>query len=95
MAPPKGVILETREQIATQAREIYLQAGVSHAMPPANASFIEPEERAFRPHITVVRRARAFATERLAQRTSIEWSSFKLMESVSGPGGVSYVPLKQ
>ncbi len=43
---PKGVILETREQIATQAREIYLQAGVSHAMPPANASFIEPEERA-------------------------------------------------
>ncbi|MCB2129571.1 MAG: urate hydroxylase PuuD [Rhodobacteraceae bacterium] len=43
---PKGVILETPEQIATLAREIYLQAGVSHAMPPANASFIEPEERA-------------------------------------------------
>ncbi len=43
---PKGVILETPEHIAAYAREIYLQAGVSHAMPPANASFIEPEERA-------------------------------------------------
>ena len=56
---------------------------------------IEPEERVYRPHITVVRRARAFTTERLAQRMSTEWSSFELMESVSGPGGVSYVPLKQ
>jgi 2'-5' RNA ligase len=56
---------------------------------------VEPEEHAYHPHITVVRRARAFATERLAQRTSTEWSSFELMESVSGPGGVSYVPLKQ
>lgn len=56
---------------------------------------IEPEERTYRPHITVVRGARAFATERLAQRLSTEWSSFELMESVSGPRGVSYVPLKQ
>lgn len=43
---PKGVILETPGHIAAQARAIYLQAGVSHAMPPANVSFIEPEERA-------------------------------------------------
>ncbi|OYX44495.1 MAG: cysteine desulfurase [Rhodobacterales bacterium 32-67-9] len=43
---PKGVILETPGHIAAYAREIYLQAGASHAMPPANASFIEPEERA-------------------------------------------------
>ena len=56
---------------------------------------VEQEEHAYHPHITVVRQARAFATERLAQRTSTEWSSFELMESVSGPGGVSYVPLKQ
>ena len=56
---------------------------------------IEPEDRVYRPHITVVRGARAFATERLAQRSTTEWSSFELMESVSGPGGVSYVPLKQ
>ncbi len=43
---PKNVNLETRHDIATQARQIYLQAGVSHAMPPANVSYIEPEERA-------------------------------------------------
>ena len=43
---PKGVRLETPHQVAMQAREIYLQAGLSHAMPPANLSFIEPEERA-------------------------------------------------
>jgi len=43
---PKGVMLETPGQIAAEARRIYLQAGVSHAMPPANLSFIEPEERA-------------------------------------------------
>ncbi len=44
--PPNGVMLETPQQVATQAREIYLQAGVTHAMPPANLSFIEPAERA-------------------------------------------------
>ncbi len=43
---PKGVLLETPAEIAALAREIYLQAGASHAMPPANVSFIEPEERA-------------------------------------------------
>ncbi|MCX7644757.1 MAG: urate hydroxylase PuuD [Rhodobacteraceae bacterium] len=43
---PKGVRLETPEDVARHAREIYLQAGVSHAMPPANLSFIEPAERA-------------------------------------------------
>ena len=56
---------------------------------------LEPEDRNYRPHITVVRGARAFATERLTQRVTSEWSSFELMESVSGPGGVSYIPLKQ
>jgi uncharacterized membrane protein len=44
--PPKGVVLETPAQIAHQARRIYLQAGVSHAMPPGNLSYMEPEERA-------------------------------------------------
>jgi uncharacterized membrane protein len=44
--PPKGVILETPDQIAREARRIYLQAGLTNAMPPANVSFIEPEERA-------------------------------------------------
>ncbi|GFE63662.1 urate hydroxylase PuuD [Litoreibacter roseus] len=43
---PKGVHLETPPQIAGAARQIYLQSGVSHAMPPANLSYMEPEERA-------------------------------------------------
>jgi len=43
---PKGVLLETPEDIARAAPRIYLQAGITHAMPPANVSFIEPEERA-------------------------------------------------
>jgi len=42
---PKNVKLETENEIATMARDIYLQAGRSHAMPPGNVSFITPEER--------------------------------------------------
>jgi uncharacterized membrane protein len=44
--PPKGVRLETPAQIASQARRIYLHAGLSTAMPPANLSFMEASERA-------------------------------------------------
>ena len=43
---PKDVVLETDEGIAEHAREIYLQAGRSHAMPPGNVTFVTPEERA-------------------------------------------------
>jgi uncharacterized membrane protein len=44
--PPKGVVLETGEQIAAHARDIYLQAGISRAMPPGNVTFVEPVDRA-------------------------------------------------
>jgi uncharacterized membrane protein len=44
--PPKGVMLDTPARIAGHARQIYLQAGLSHAMPPANVTAIEPAERA-------------------------------------------------
>ena len=44
--PPKGVVLETPAQIAHEAKRIYLQAGVTHAMPPGNLSYMEPQERA-------------------------------------------------
>lgn len=44
--PPKGVVLETPGQIAHAAKRIYLQAGVTHAMPPANLTYMEPSERA-------------------------------------------------
>ncbi|TMV92633.1 urate hydroxylase PuuD [Thioclava sp. BHET1] len=43
---PKGIVLETPREIAAAARQIYLQAGLTDAMPPANLSFVEPGERA-------------------------------------------------
>jgi uncharacterized membrane protein len=43
---PKGVHLETPAQVAAHARVIYTQAGISHAMPPGNLSYIEDAERA-------------------------------------------------
>ena len=42
---PKGVLLEEEHQIIARAREIYLQAGRSHAMPPGNATYMEESER--------------------------------------------------
>jgi uncharacterized membrane protein len=43
---PKGVVLESDAAIAGHAREIYLQAGRSHAMPPGNVTQMTPQERA-------------------------------------------------
>ena len=53
------------------------------------------EDRTYRPHITVVRRARPFETQRLAQPAVMEWAGVELVESVSQPGGATYRPLKQ
>ncbi len=41
----EGVMLETDADIASHAREIYLQAGRSHAMPPGNVTAMTPDER--------------------------------------------------
>ncbi len=43
--PPKGVALETEADVARHAQMIYLQAGVSHAMPPPNAIQMDAESR--------------------------------------------------
>jgi len=43
---PKGVHLETAKDIAREARAIYVQAGISHAMPPANITDLPKDERA-------------------------------------------------
>ncbi|MEO1246523.1 MAG: RNA 2',3'-cyclic phosphodiesterase [Pseudomonadota bacterium] len=53
------------------------------------------EDRAYRPHLTLVRRARPFPTERLAQPLTFEWSGFELLESIRERGEIRYVPLKQ
>ena len=42
---PKGVLLETRADIAKNAHSIYLQAGISHAMPPGNITNISQKAR--------------------------------------------------
>ena len=42
---PRNILLETEADIARAARKIYIQAGVSTAMPPANVTYMEPEER--------------------------------------------------
>ncbi len=43
---PKNVLLETPADVAKHARMIYLQAGATHAMPPANVTYMEDSERA-------------------------------------------------
>lgn len=42
---PKGVFLETESDVARHASAIYLQAGLSHAMPPPNAVQMSDDAR--------------------------------------------------
>lgn len=42
---PKGVLLETPADIARAAHQVYLQAGLTDAMPPANITGMEDAER--------------------------------------------------
>lgn len=42
---PKGVLLETRADVARHALPVYLHAGISHAMPPPNAVELSQEGR--------------------------------------------------
>ncbi len=69
-----------------------LVGSLQRLLPPFD---IQPEDRVYRPHITVARRARAFDDVILSRPVDLEWQSFDLIESVSGPSGVSYRPLKQ
>ncbi|MCD9148358.1 urate hydroxylase PuuD [Pseudophaeobacter flagellatus] len=43
---PKGVLLETEADLARQAAAVFLHAGVTNAMPPANITYMEPADRA-------------------------------------------------
>ena len=43
---PKAVLLETEADLARQAKAVFLHAGMTDAMPPANVTFMEPEDRA-------------------------------------------------
>ena len=44
--PPKGVVLETAEDIRLLADDINAQSVRTHAMPPSNITDMQPEERA-------------------------------------------------
>ncbi len=52
-----------------------------------------PQQRVYRPHVTVVKNCRPFETQRLAQSASIEWSRFEIVESIRERGSVTYRPL--
>ena len=43
---PKNVYLETHTDILDQARAIFMHSAISHAMPPANITYMETAERA-------------------------------------------------
>lgn len=57
------------------------------------AAGVLPSDRVYRPHVTVVRNARPFETERLAQSAVTEWSRFELLESTRERGAAIYRPL--
>ncbi len=42
---PKGILLETEAQIARAAQTIYLQSGISHAMPPGSTVLMDDQAR--------------------------------------------------
>ena len=45
-APPKGVMLETQQEIRDRAAMINQQVWVTRVMPPGNLTAMQPEERA-------------------------------------------------
>ena len=57
------------------------------------ASGVEPQQRVYRPHITVARAARPFEPLKLAQSAELEWSHFELMESITEHGRTRYSPI--
>ena len=79
LVPPR--IPPEHEKLVESLRGIVIAAG------------IEPALRVYRPHITVVRNARPFETQRLAQSATTEWSSFELVESIKERGSTIYRPL--
>lgn len=52
------------------------------------------EDRMYRPHITIVKNARPFETQRLSQAAVVEWSGFELIESERSHGQTVYRPIR-
>ena len=71
---------------------VALEAQVSEAVRRFD---IPPEQHRYRPHITIARNVRSFASERLARPLQLTCTEFSLIESIRNPRGVQYHPLKQ
>ena len=63
---PKKVYLETEFDITAEARAVFLQSAASHAMPPANVTWMEEGERA------QIRRWFRNATEHMPSRVALQ-----------------------
>ena len=88
-AAPKVAVLQTM----TVSPELEkLVSSLEQAMMPFG---FEPQERTYRPHITVSRRARSFSEIRLARPIELQWTEFDLVESSQVRGEIHYRPLKQ
>lgn len=88
-AGPKVAVLQTM----TVSPELEkLVDSLEQAMLPFG---FEPNERTYRPHITVSRRARSFSEIRLARPIELQWTEFDLVESSQVRGEIHYRPLKQ
>lgn len=57
------------------------------------AAGVEIQQRVYRPHVTVVRNAKAFEAERLPQSATTDWAGFELLEVVRDRGNTTYRPL--
>ncbi len=80
---------------------------VAQAVPPELRALVEQlnavlrrsgvavERRRYRPHITLVRKARPFEPMHFAQPLATNWDGLRLVESISRPGGVVYRPIDQ
>lgn len=53
-----------------------------------------PEERRYRPHLTLVRKAPAHPAAGLDTAITMHWKNFELVESISAEAGVRYQPLR-
>ncbi len=65
---PKNLHLETSADILTQAEAIYLHSAISHAMPPANITYMEEGERA---NSALVSRAEKIGKDQKKRKISI------------------------
>lgn len=75
----------------------HVPAALEELVEDLNAALVPlgfvPEERRYRPHLTLTRKATARPAVELDSSISLQWDHFDLVESVSTNNGVRYHPL--